>query len=70
LVRPFVSAELRARVVSFCIAAWSSIAMFTVRMSPIWAARWSLKKARAPGRQSEFGWCVIACWRGIGSTTG
>jgi hypothetical protein len=34
--------------------ALSSMSILTVRMSPIRPARWSLKKALAPVRQSEL----------------
>ncbi len=51
---PMVLAVLRSRVVSFCTWALSSMVISTVRMSPTLAARWSLKKVRAPTRQMEF----------------
>ena len=52
---PESSAALRLRAVSFSSEALSVIFTLTVRMSPIWLARWSLKKAREPVRQSELG---------------
>src|SRR3546814_4542148 len=43
--------------------------MITVRMSPTSLARWSLRKAREPGRHSELGWRSIVCGAGIGRET-
>ena len=42
----------------------------TVTMSPICWARWSLKKAREPCRQSEFAAYEAGCGVGIGIRTG
>jgi hypothetical protein len=50
--------------------ALSVMLTFTVRMSPTWWARWSLKKAREPLRQSEFGLYAAGCAAGIGIWTG
>ena len=55
LVTPESSVIARLRCVSLSILALSVMLTFTVRMSPIWCARWSLKKAREPLRHSEFG---------------
>ena len=52
---PEFSLLMRLREVSFSNWARSVILTSTVRMSPTWCARWSLKKAREPLRQSEFG---------------
>ena len=54
-VMPESSLSLRLRWVSFSKLALSVMLTVTVRMSPIWWARWSLKKAREPLRHSEFG---------------
>lgn len=42
----------------------------TVRMSPIWRARWSLKKAREPDRHSELALYEATSGCGIGICTG
>ena len=55
LSMPESSALVRLRWVSLAILALSVMLTLTVRMSPIWCARWSLKKAREPLRQSELG---------------
>ena len=52
---PESSVLVRLRWVSLAIAALSVMLTMTVRMSPTWRARWSLKKAREPLRHSEFG---------------
>ena len=43
------------RWVSLAKLAWSLMTTVTVSRSPIWWARWSLKKEREPFRHSEFG---------------
>src|SRR3546814_1909997 len=43
--------------------------MMTVRMSPTLLARWSLRKAREPGRHSELGCRSMTCGAGIGRET-
>jgi hypothetical protein len=56
---PAVADEERLLEVLFWVLAWSSILICTVTMSPTLEARWSIKKARAPARQSELapaGW--------------
>src|SRR5690606_4158182 len=63
------SPAVRLRVVELVIAALSRISMITVRMSPTLLARWSFRKAREPGRHSEFGCRSIGCGAGIGSDT-
>jgi hypothetical protein len=60
---------LRDRVVLFDRLAVSAMLIVTVRMSPTWVARWSLKKARAPGRHSEFAWRSTGMGCGIGIVT-
>ena len=44
----------RLRWVSFAVLALSVMLTVTVRMSPTWCARWSLKNSREPERQSEL----------------
>src|SRR5690606_23156 len=66
---------VRDELVALVVLAESSISICTVRMSPTRLARWSLKKARAPERQSELaeaGWgagsraearlMISCCW--------
>ena len=55
LSMPESSLLVRLRWVSLSMIALSVMLTATVRMSPTWCARWSLKKPRAPLRQSEFG---------------
>ena len=55
LVTPESSVLARLRWVSLAILALSVMLTLTVRISPTWCARWSLKKAREPLRQSELG---------------
>ena len=64
-----LSAFDRERLVVLLNVASSSIATCTVTMSPILAARWSLKKALAPGRHSELGWRLTLAVSGIGMLT-
>ena len=52
---PESSLLVRLRLVPFSNLALSVIFTFTVMMSPTCMARWSLKNAREPLRQSEFG---------------
>ena len=49
------SEATRLRLVSLSMMALSVMLTLTVRMSPTWCARWSLKKAREPLRHSELG---------------
>src|SRR3546814_6590143 len=63
------SASARLRVVELVIVALSEISMMTVRMSPTLLARWSLRKAREPGRHSELGCRSMTCGAGIGRET-
>jgi hypothetical protein len=53
-VIPESSLLVRLRWVSLAMLALSVMLTVTVRMSPILAARWSLKKAREPLRHSEL----------------
>ncbi|GJE46169.1 hypothetical protein AEGHOMDF_5369 [Methylobacterium soli] len=53
--RPNPSVFERERLVSLLRLALSVTFTFTVTRSPMRAARWSLKKAREPVRQREFG---------------
>jgi hypothetical protein len=48
--------EERVAEVVLPIWARSSMVTTTVRMSPIFEARWSLKKPRASDENSELGW--------------
>ena len=61
---------MRERAEVFSSVAVSAMLIVTVRMSPTLLARWSLKKARAPGCQSELGWRSTAIGVGIGICTG
>ncbi len=59
-----------ARGVVAFTSAVSVVLTRTVTMSPTWAARWSLKKARLPLRQSALA-CGTATWAaGIGMVSG
>jgi hypothetical protein len=63
----------RERSVALETLALSSISIWTVKMSPTLLARWSLKKARAPTRQSELaeaGWFWGAACIGNGPVCG
>jgi hypothetical protein len=51
---PILSPLVRERFVSLSRLALSVTLTFTVTMSPTCWARWSLKKAREPVRQSEL----------------
>ncbi len=64
------SPALRERDVELEIAALSSITMTTVTISPTSLARWSLRKARDPGRQSELGWRSTTTGGGMGMAMG
>src|ERR1700693_2046762 len=70
LSMPESSLLARLRWVSLAILALSVMLTLTVRMSPTWWARWSLKKAREPLRQSELGLKMAGCGVGIGICTG
>ena len=52
---PMLVPTLRSRTVALETWALSSMVISTVRMSPTRAARWSLKKVRAPTRHRELG---------------
>ena len=67
---PESSVADRLRLVPFSNLALSVIFTFTVMMSPTCMARWSLKNAREPLRQSEFGLKTAGCGAGIGICTG
>ena len=56
LSTPIFSLPVRDREVWLLILAESEKRTLTVRMSPMRMARWSLKKPRAPARQSELAW--------------
>src|SRR5581483_6519861 len=70
LTIPESSVIVRVRFVSFSIFALSVMLSFTVRISPTWCARWSLKNAREPFRQREFGLYAAGWAAGIGIWTG
>ena len=70
LSMPESSLVSRLRCVSLAMIALSVMLTCTVRMSPTWCARWSLKKAREPLRHSEFGLYEAGCAAGIGICTG
>src|SRR5581483_5253801 len=70
LVTPVSSVLVRLRCVSLERLALSVMFTVTVRMSPTWCARWSLKNAREPLRHNEFGLYDAGCTSGIGICTG
>src|SRR5581483_347314 len=69
-VMPESSLLVRSRWVSLAKFAESVMFTVTVSRSPIWCARWSLKKEREPLRHSEFGLYDTVSGLGIGIDTG
>ena len=67
---PRLSPFWRARFVVLSMAALSVMRTRTVTRSPMRPARWSLKKAREPVRQSELGAETVTRGSGIGMRTG
>src|SRR5712671_380286 len=67
---PESSLLVRSRLVSLLTLALSEKNTVTVRMSPMRAARWSLKKARLPFRHSELALYEAISGFGIGICTG
>src|SRR5579883_3537013 len=67
---PAASVLLRVAVEEFCTFAESAMLTRIVTKSPTRAARWSLKKARAPGRQSDSLSAGAGWGAGIGMVTG
>ncbi len=59
-------ALVRDELDEFDSLAESSMLIMTVRMSPGLDARWSTKKARAPGRHRELGVEAGISWAGCG----
>src|ERR1700686_2709060 len=64
------SVAVVVRVVVLAIFALSPMSICTVRRSPTFWALGSWKKAREPGRQSEFAWFACASRKGCGTSTG